>query len=87
MSEEKKEKWYERAWSWAYKHGLTPLNKRFWALVIVGKGLHDNDAAIIGVGMAAFGAGEIHAAKSKDRESNVEEAYKKARTIYNGGKQ
>ena len=88
MTEKKKDKWHKRAWDWAYRHGLTPLNKRFWALVIVGKGLHDNDAAIIGVGLTAFGAGEYHAYKSKDRDSAIdsaEKAYQKARTLYNGG--
>ena len=82
----KDEKWYNKAWAWAYKHGLTPLNKRFWAITIISYGLAKEDAGLTGVGLAAFGAGEYDAKKSKDRESNVNEALDRAKSLWRAKK-
>lgn len=82
MAEKEKKKWYKAAWNWAYKHGLTPLNKRFWAIATIGVGLSRKDAATIGVGLGGMGMGELHAGLSKDRESNIEKTYQKARGFF-----
>ncbi len=82
MADKDKKKWYKTAWEWAYKHGLTPLNKRFIAMVIIGYGLHKGDNALVSIGLGGMGLGELHAGLSKDRESNIERTYQKARGFF-----
>jgi len=82
MAEKEKKKWYKAAWNWAYKHGLTPLNKRFWAIAIIGVGVARKDTATIGVGLGAMGAGEYHALTSEGKVSNIEQTYQKARGFF-----
>jgi hypothetical protein len=74
----KDKKWYEKAYKWLDDNGLTPLHKRFWAVVIVGYGLAKQDAGLAGVGLAAFGAGTYDAHKKKT-DKELSQKYERAR--------
>lgn len=80
--------WLRKAWDWAYKHGLTPANKRFWGIVLTLWGLSESNDTATKAGAILMGYGDARAFLSRDRDSTIDtinRAYKRTRNHNTGG--